>query len=153
MTQSKTQTITSTILSDTDLKKIKLSINDGKDTTTYLKFTNDMKENTKKGIYISREINSAGRKMGLELYQTTTGCEDVCLMLKPIKDDEGYIDEIEISIGIAGLGDLLITKCNYCDYPGKDGKELKDSKSRLINLIKSNIDYVTNYLGNPIGLK
>jgi hypothetical protein len=153
MTKSKTQTITSTILSDTDLKKIKLSINDGKNTTCYLKFTNDLKENTKKGIYISREINSAGRKMGLELYQTTTGCEDVCIMLKPINNDEGYIDEIEISVGIAGLGDLLITKCNYSNYPGLDGKELKHSKYILIDLIKSNIDYVTNYLGNPIGLK
>ena len=66
---------------------------------------------------------------------------------------EGYIDEIEISIGVSGLGDLLITKCNYFDYPGKDGKELKDSKSRLIDLIKSNLKYVTEYMGNPIYIK
>jgi len=153
MSKKTQKEISKSILTETDLKQIKLVSNDGKDTPTYLVFTNDLKENPKKGIYISRLLNSAGRKMGLELYQTTTGCEDVCIMLKPIKDTEGYIDEIEISVGIAGLGDLLITKCNYSNYPGKDGKELKDSKSRLIDLIKSNLKYVTEYMGNPIYIK
>ena len=146
MTKSKTQTITSTILSDTELKKIKLSINDGKDTTCYLKFTNDMEENTKKGIYISRLINSAGRKMGLEIYQTTTGCEDVIVMIQPTKDTNGDIDQLEITIGVAGLGDLVNTKCVFTDMD-------KHNKSILIDLIKSNIKYMTEYMGNPIGLK
>jgi hypothetical protein len=149
----KTQKEIISILTETDLKQIKLTINDGKDTSCYLAFTNDLKENPKKGIYISKLLNSHGRKIGLEIYQTTTGCEDVSVMIQPIKDTEGYIDEIEISIGVSGLGNLLITKCNYSDYPGKDGKELKDSKSRLIDLIKSNLKYVTEYMGNPIYIK
>jgi len=92
MKKSQNETVYS-ILTEKDLKKIKLTRNDGKDTTCYLAFTNDMKDDHKKGIYLTKVINSAGRKMGLEIYQTTHGGEGVHVILKPVDD------RLEITVG------------------------------------------------------
>jgi len=142
--------ISKSILTETDLKQIKLVSNDGKDTPTYLVFTNDLKENPKKGIFISKIINSHGRKQGLEIYQTTTGCEDVMVIIKPIKDTNNENGNLEITFsGI--FGDFIQTNLFF---PEVDLHNIdKHTKSILIDLIKSNLQYMTQYSGNPIYIK
>ena len=135
----KSQNETISILTEKDLKKIKLTINDGKDTSCYLKFTNDLKDDPKKKIYLMKEINSAGRKMGLEIYQTTHGGEGVHVILKPV--DEG----LEIIVGCDMFDMLTTTIPNWSESEG--GKDL------LIDLIKSMIKYSTDYIGNPTYIK
>ena len=135
----KSQNETISILTEKDLKQIKLTINDGKDTTCYLKFTNDLKDDPKKKIYLMKEINSAGRKMGLEIYQTTHGGEGVHVILKPV--DEG----LEIIVGCDMFDMLTTTIPNWSESEG--GKDL------LIDLIKSMIKYSTDYIGNPTYIK
>ena len=135
----KSQNETISILTEKDLKQIKLTINDGKDTTCYLKFTNDLKDDPKKKIYLMKEINSAGRKMGLEIYQTTHGGEGVHVILKPV--DEG----LEIIVGCDMFDMLTTTIPNWSESDG--GKDL------LIDLIKSMIKYSTDYIGNPTYIK
>ena len=49
MKKSQNETIYS-ILTEKDLKKIKLTINDEKESSCYLKFTNDLKDDPKKGF-------------------------------------------------------------------------------------------------------
>jgi hypothetical protein len=127
------------ILTETDLKKIKLTRNDGKDTTCYLSFTNDMKDDHKKGIYLTKVINSAGRKMGLEIYQTTHGGEGVHLILKPVDD------RLEITVGCDSI-DMLTTEIPIW-------YERSETKDLLIDLIKSMIKYSTDYIGNPTYIK
>ena len=136
----KSQNETISILTEKDLKQIKLTINDGKDTTCYLKFTNDMKKSDpKKKIYLTKIINSAGRKMGLEIYQTTHGGESVHVILKPV--DEG----LEITVG-CDMMDMLTTTI-------QTSYERSESKELLIELIKSMIKYSADYIGNPTYIK
>lgn len=137
MKKSQNETIYS-ILTEKDLKQIKLTRNDGKDTTCYLKFTNDLKDDHKKGIYVTTVITSAGRKMGLEIYQTTHGGGDaVHLILKPVDD------RLEITVGCDQI-DMLTTEIPIW-------YETSDNKLRLIELIKSMIKYSTDY--NPTYIK
>lgn len=136
MTKSK-QTIS--ILTEKDLKKIKFTINDGKDTTCYLKFTNDLKDDPKKKIYLTTTITSAGRKMGLEIYQTTHGGEGVHVILKPVDDG------LEITVGCDQMDMLTTTIPTWSE--SENGKDL------LIDLIKSMIKYSTDYIGNPTYIK
>ena len=140
MIMKKSQNETISILTENDLKKIKLTINDGKDSSCYLKFTNDMKKSDpKKKIYLTKVINSAGRKMGLEIYQTTHGSESVHLILKPV--DEG----LEITVG-CDMFDMLTTTI-------PEWSESEGGKDLLIDLIKSMIKYSTDYIGNPTYIK
>lgn len=139
MSKKTVKTETISILTEKDLKKIKLTINDGKDTTCYLKFTNDLKDDPKKGIYLTKVINSAGRKMGLEIYQTTHGGEGIHVILTPIDE------EIEIIVGCDGF-DILTTTIPIW-YEGVENKDL------LIDLIKSLIKYSADSIGNPTYIK
>jgi len=138
MKKSQNETVYS-ILTEKDLKKIKLTRNDGKDSTCYLSFTNDMKDDHKKGIYLRKVINSAGRKMGLEIYQTTHGFEGVHVILTPI--DQG----LEIIVGCDSI-DMLTTEIPIW-------YERDENKPRFIELIKSMIKYSTDYIGNPTYIK
>ena len=147
----KTQKETISILTETDLKQIKLTINDGKDSTCYLSFTNDMKDDHKKGIYLTKVINSAGRKMGLEIYQTTHGFEGVHVILTPIiqvdKKTKQVSEWLEIIVGCDGF-DILTTEIpNWSECIPTNSKDL------LIDLIKSMIKYSTDYIGNPTYIK
>lgn len=147
----KSQNETGSILTEKDLKKIKLTINEGKDTSTcYMSFTNDMKDDPKKGVYLMKVINSAGRKMGLEIYQTTHGHEGVHVILTPIiqldKKTKQVNEWLEIIVGCDGF-DILSTEIpnwSECDPNEKD---------LLIDLIKSMIKYSADKIGNPTYIK
>jgi hypothetical protein len=152
MTKSKTQTISSSILTEKDLKKIQLVSNDGKDTPTYFKFTNDLEDNPKKGIYLDKIITPSGRKMGLEIYQTATGCEDVYFTLKPyvskVQQKNEFIvnkenDLLEIEVG-SYLCSMMTTTLMWNE---------DDDKDMLIDLIKSMVKHTTSRIGNPIYIK
>jgi hypothetical protein len=164
MTKSKTQTINPSILTEKDLKKIKLTINDGKDTTCYLKFTNDLKDDPKKKIYLMKIINSHGRKQGLEIYQTTHGGESVWFMLRPIveinKKTKQVFEWLEIEVGCDMFSFMKTTIPNISvgiDFETKTFEDEKngksDNKKLLIDLIKSMIKYSADYIGNPTYIK
>jgi hypothetical protein len=154
--------INPSILTEKDLKKIKLTINDGKDTTCYLKFTNDLKDDPKKKIYLMKEINSHGRKQGLEIYQTTHGGESVWFMLRPIveinKKTKQVFEWLEIEVGCDMFSFMKTTIPNISvgiDFETKtfEGSEGESNKDLLIDLIKSMIKYSADYIGNPTYIK
>jgi hypothetical protein len=156
--------INPSILTEKDLKKIKLTINDGKDTTCYLKFTNDLEDDPKKKIYLMKIINSHGRKQGLEIYQTTHGGECVFVMLKPIveinKKTKQVFEWLEIEVGCDMFSFMKTTIPNISvgiDFETKTFEDEKngksDNKELLIELIKSMIKYSADYIGNPTYIK
>lgn len=162
-TQNK-ETMNPSILTEKDLKKIKLTINDGKDTTCYCAFTNDLKDDPKKKIYLMKEINSHGRKQGLEIYQTTHGGENVWFMLKPIiqidKKTGQKWEWLEIEVGCDMFSFMKTEIPNISvgiDFETKTFEDEENgeshSKELLIELIKSMIKYSTDYIGNPTYIK
>ena len=156
--------INPSILTEKDLKKIKLTINDGKDTTCYCVFTNDLKDDPKKKIYLMKIINSHGRKQGLEIYQTTHGGESVWFMLRPIveinKKTKQVFEWLEIEVGCDMFSFMKTTIPNISvgiDFETKTFEDEKngksDNKELLIELIKSMIKYSADYIGNPTYIK
>lgn len=143
------KTKTTQILSNEDLKNLPVYSYNGKKTEThYFECVSNLskKEREEKGSL--RCLNSTGRKNGLEIYQTTTGCEDIGFMLEPKIDAPHSFIEITM---FHYLGSDTMTLKIFNDFID-DGDDFVISDKRLLfRVIKDLLLYQDIILGgNPV---
>lgn len=124
-------TILVMILSQKQLEKLVMNINDGKDSK------------------VNFELTHKNPRTREEVYETKTGAEDVYFTLKPKTLKSGLVN-LTITVGGYVIGGMIdYSKTEIMGHPGEGGEISNDE----LKLIKSLIKNFTESIGNPIYIK